>query len=60
MSRRSSSRSRRIPRILDRRNAIQVLQGDRLPSPLRVWLSNGVFYLKYLAEEPTLNRRRSP
>jgi len=39
--------------ILDRKNAIQVLQEIAFQARCAIWLSNGVFYLKYLPEEPT-------
>lgn len=39
--------------LLERKNAIQVLQEIAFQARCAIWLSNGVFYLKYLPEEPT-------
>ena len=39
--------------ILDRKNTIQVLQEIAFQARCALWISNGVFYLKYLPEEPT-------
>jgi len=39
--------------ILDRKNTIDVLQEIAFQARCAIWLSNGVFYLKYLPEEPT-------
>lgn len=39
--------------ILERKNIIEVLQEIAFQSRCAIWLSNGVFYLKYLPEEPT-------
>ena len=48
------SRSRPTSRSWSGRTSIAGLAGDRLPGPLRHrGSSNGVFYLKYLPEEPT-------
>ena len=38
--------------ILDRKNVIQVLQEIAFQARCAIWISNGVFYLKYLPEEP--------
>ncbi len=39
--------------ILERKNTIQVLEEIAFQARCAIWLSNGVFYLKYLPEEPT-------
>jgi len=39
--------------LLERTNTIQVLQEIAFQARCAIWLSNGVFYLKYLPEEPT-------
>jgi len=39
--------------ILDRKNTIQVLQEIAFQARCAIWISNGVFYVKYLPEEPT-------
>jgi hypothetical protein len=39
--------------ILERKNAIQVLQEIAFQARCALWISNGVFYLKYLPETPT-------
>jgi len=39
--------------ILQRKNTIEVLQEIAFQARCAIWLSNGVFYLKYLPEEPT-------
>ena len=39
--------------ILERKNTIQVLQEIAFQARCALWISNGVFYLKYLPEEPT-------
>jgi hypothetical protein len=39
--------------ILDRKNTLQVLQEIAYQARCALWISNGVFYLKYLPEEPT-------
>jgi hypothetical protein len=39
--------------ILDRKNTITVLQEIAFQARCAIWISNGVFYLKYLPEEPT-------
>lgn len=39
--------------LLERKNAIQVLQEIAFQARCAIWLSNGAFYLKYLPEEPT-------
>ncbi len=39
--------------ILDRKNTIQVLQEIAFQARCAIWINNGVFYLKYLPEEPT-------
>jgi len=39
--------------ILDRKNTIQVLQEIAYQARCAIWINNGVFYLKYLPEEPT-------
>jgi hypothetical protein len=39
--------------ILDRKNTIQALEEIAFQARCAIWLSNGVFYLKYLPEEPT-------
>jgi hypothetical protein len=39
--------------ILDRRNIVEVLKDIAFQARCAVWISNGVVYLKYLAEEPT-------
>jgi hypothetical protein len=39
--------------ILERKNIITVLQEIAFQARCAVWLNNGVFYLKYLPEEPT-------
>jgi hypothetical protein len=38
--------------ILDRKNAVQVLQDIAFQARCALWLSNGKFYIKYLPEEP--------
>lgn len=38
--------------ILDRKNTLQVLQEIAYQARCALWLSNGVFYIKYLPEEP--------
>ncbi len=38
--------------LLERKNAIQILQEIAFQARCAIWLSNGVFYLKYLPEEP--------
>ena len=38
--------------ILERKNTLQVLQEIAYQARCALWLSNGVFYLKYLPEEP--------
>ena len=39
--------------ILERKNTIQVLQEVAFQARCALWISNGVFFLKYLPEEPT-------
>jgi len=39
--------------ILERKNTIQALEEIAFQARCAIWLSNGVFYLKYLPEEPT-------
>ena len=39
--------------ILDRKNTLEVLQDIAFQARCAIWISNGVFYLKYLPEEPT-------
>jgi len=39
--------------ILDRKNALETLQEIAFQARCALWLSNGVFYIKYLPEEPT-------
>jgi hypothetical protein len=39
--------------LLERRNAIEVLENIAFQSRCAIWISNGVFYLKYLPEQPT-------
>lgn len=39
--------------ILERKNTIDVLKEIAFQARCAIWLSNGVFYLKYLPEEPT-------
>jgi len=39
--------------ILDRKNTIEVLQEIAFQARCALWLSNGTFYIKYLAEEPS-------
>ena len=39
--------------LLDRKNTIDVLQEIAFQARCAIWISNGVFYLKYLPEEPT-------
>ena len=39
--------------LLERKNTIQVLQEIAFQARCALWISNGVFYLKYLPEEPT-------
>jgi len=39
--------------ILERKNTIQVLQEIAFQARCAIWISNGVFYLKYLPEQPT-------
>jgi hypothetical protein len=41
--------------ILDRKNAIQVLQEIAFQARCAIWINNGSFYLKYLPEVPTSN-----
>jgi hypothetical protein len=41
--------------ILDRKNALTVLQEIAFQARCALWLTNGVFYIKYLPEEPTSN-----
>jgi len=38
--------------ILDRKNTLQVLQEIAFQARCALWISNGVFYIKYLPEEP--------
>lgn len=38
--------------ILDRKNTLEVLKEIAFQARCAIWLSNGVFYLKYLPEEP--------
>jgi len=38
--------------ILDRKNAVEVLQDIAFQARCALWISNGVVYLKYLPEEP--------
>lgn len=40
--------------ILDRKNTIQVLQEIAYQARCAIWINNGIFYLKYLPEEPTV------
>jgi hypothetical protein len=39
--------------ILDRKNALDVLQDIAFQARCGLWINNGVFYLKYLPEEPS-------
>ena len=39
--------------ILDRKNAVQVLQEIVFQARCGIWISNGTVYIKYLPEEPT-------
>ncbi|MEN6367683.1 MAG: hypothetical protein ABFC88_12805 [Thermoguttaceae bacterium] len=39
--------------LLDRKNTLQLLQEIAFQSRCALWLSNGVFYIQYLPEEPT-------
>ena len=39
--------------ILERKNAIDVLQEIAFQARCAIWISNGIFYLKYLPEEPS-------
>ncbi len=39
--------------LLDRKNTIDVLQDIAFQARCALWLSNGVFYIKYLPEEPS-------
>lgn len=39
--------------ILDRKNAVEILQDIAYQARCALWLSNGTFYIKYLPEEPT-------
>lgn len=39
--------------VLDRQNTIQVLQEIAFQARCAIWIKSGVFYLKYLPEEPT-------
>ncbi len=39
--------------ILDRKNTIDILQEIAFQARCALWLSNGVFYIKYLPEDPT-------
>jgi hypothetical protein len=39
--------------ILERKNTLEVLQEIAFQARSAIWISNGVFYLKYLPEEPT-------
>ncbi len=39
--------------ILDKKNALDVLQEIAFQARCALWLSNGTFYIKYLPEEPT-------
>jgi hypothetical protein len=39
--------------VLDRKNTLTVLQEIAFQARCALWLSNGVFYIKYLPEEPT-------
>ncbi len=41
--------------ILERKNTLQVLQEIAYQARCALWLSNGVFYIKYLPEEPAAN-----
>jgi hypothetical protein len=39
--------------ILERKNVLEVLQEIAFQARCAIWIKNGVFYLKYLPEEPT-------
>ena len=52
-SRRSSSRSRPTSRSWSGRTRSRCLQEIAFQARCAIWISNGVFYLKYLPEEPT-------
>jgi len=39
--------------VLERKNAVGVLQDIAYQARCALWISNGVFYIKYLPEEPT-------
>jgi len=39
--------------LLERKNTIQVLEEIAFQARCAIWISNGVFYLKYLPEQPT-------
>jgi len=41
--------------ILDRKNTLEVLQEIAFQARCALWISNGVFYIKYLPEEPDAN-----
>jgi hypothetical protein len=41
--------------ILDRKNTLTVLQEIAYQARCALWISNGVFYIKYLPEVPTIN-----
>jgi len=42
--------------VLDRKNTLDLIREIAFQARCAVWLSNGVFYLKYLPEEPTTDQ----